>query len=110
MEESESIGYVDNITATLSPSKYVCTDGGQYKFTAMVEMEQSGNKHTNVAILINGVVTTGLAGISSDYGIVNFSTILDLAPTDEVTLAWKPKTGGSHTIYVTNANFLILKK
>jgi hypothetical protein len=110
MEESASIGYVDNITATLSPSKYVCTDGGQYKFTAMVEMEQSGNKHTNVAILINGVVTTGLAGISSDYGIVNFSTILDLAPTDEVTLAWKPKTGGSHTIYVTNANFLILKK
>ena len=110
MEESASIGYVDNITATLSPSKYVCTDGGQYKFTAMVELEQSGNKHTNVAILINGVVTTGLAGISSDYGIVNFSTILDLAPTDEVTLAWKPKTGGSHTIYVTNANFLILKK
>ena len=110
MEESASIGYVDNITATLTPSKYVCTDGGQYKFTAMVELEQSGNKHTNVAILINGVVTTGLAGISSDYGIVNFSTILDLAPTDEVTLAWKPKTGGSHTIYVTNANFLILKK
>lgn len=110
MEESASIGYVDNITATLSPSKYVCTDGGQYKFTAMVELEQSGNKHTNVAILINGIVTTGLAGISNDYGIVNFSTILDLAPTDEVTLAWKPKTGGSHTIYVTNANFLILKK
>jgi hypothetical protein len=25
-------------------------------------------------------------------------------------LAWKPQTGGSHTIYVTNANFLILKK
>jgi hypothetical protein len=42
--------------------------------------------------------------------VVNFSTILDLAPTDEVTLAWKPQTGGSHTIYVTNANFLILKK
>lgn len=110
MEQTESIGYVDNITATMTPSKYICTDGGQYKFTAMVEMEQSGNKHSNVAILLNGIVTTGLAGISSDYGIVNFSTILDLAPTDEVTLAWKPKTGGSHTIYVTNANFLILKK
>lgn len=110
MESQVSIGYVDNITATIAPSKYICTDGGQYKFTAMVEIDQSGNKHTNVAILINGVVTTGLAGISSDYGIVNFSTILDLAPTDEVTLAWKPKTGGSHTIYVTNANFLILKK
>jgi hypothetical protein len=27
-----------------------------------------------------------------------------------VTLAWKPRTGGSHTIYVTNANFLVLKK
>jgi len=110
MESQASIGYVDNITYTLAPSKYVCTEGGQYKFTAMVEMEQSGNKHSTVAILINGVVTSGYAGISSDYGVVNFSTVLDLAPTDEVTLAWKPKTGGSHTIYVTNANFLVLKK
>lgn len=110
MEYQESIGYVDNITYTLSPSKYVCTDGGQYKFTAMVEMEQSGNKHTTIAILVNGIQTTGFGGISSDYGIVNFSTIVDLSPTDEVTLAWKPRTGGSHTIYVTAANFLVLKK
>ena len=110
MENSETIGYVDNITYTLAPSKYVCTDGGQYKFTAMVEMEQSGNKHSTVAILVNGILSTGYAGISSDYGVVNFSTVLDLSPTDEVTLAWKPKTGGSHTIYVTNANFLVLKK
>lgn len=110
MEHSETIGYVDNITYTLTPSKYVCTDGGQYKFTAMVELEQSGNKHSTVAILVNGIPTTGFGGIASDYGTVNFSTILDLSPTDEVTLAWKPKTGGSHTIYVTNANFLVLKK
>jgi hypothetical protein len=110
MEDSETIGYIDNITYTLAPSKYVCTDGGQYKFTAMVEMEQSGNKHSTVAILVNGILSTGYAGISSDYGVVNFSTVLDLSPTDEVTLAWKPRTGGSHTIYVTNANFLVLKK
>lgn len=110
MESQASIGYVDNITYTLAPSKYVCIEGGQYKFTAMVEMEQSGNKHSTVAILINGIVTSGYAGISSDYGVVNFSTVLDLSPTDEVTLAWKPRTGGSHTIYVTNANFLVLKK
>jgi hypothetical protein len=110
MESQASIGYVDNITYTLAPSKYVCTEGGQYKFTAMVEMEQSGNKHSTVAILINSIVTSGYAGISSDYGVVNFSTVLDLSPTDEVTLAWKPRTGGSHTIYVTNANFLVLKK
>jgi hypothetical protein len=110
MESQVSIGYVQNITATLAPSKYICTDGGQYKFTAMVEVEQSGNKHSTFAILVNGIPTTGYGGIASDYGVVNFSTILDLSPTDEVTLAWKPKTGGSHTIYVTNANFLILKK
>jgi hypothetical protein len=110
MESQVSIGYVQNITATLAPSKYICTDGGQYKFTAMVEAEQSGNKHSTFAILVNGIPTTGYGGIASDYGVVNFSTILDLSPTDEVTLAWKPKTGGSHTIYVTNANFLILKK
>jgi hypothetical protein len=110
MESQVSIGYVQNITSTLAPSKYICTDGGQYKFTAMVEVEQSGNKHSTFAILVNGIPTTGYGGISSDYGVVNFSTILDLAPTDEVTLAWKPQTGGSHTIYVTNANFLILKK
>ena len=110
MEHSETIGYVDNITYSLSPSKYVCTDGGQYKFTAMIELEQSGNKHSTFAILVNGVQTTGFAAIAVDYGTVNFDTILDLGPTDEVTLAWKPRTGGMHTIYVTLANFLILKK
>jgi hypothetical protein len=110
MESQVSVGYVQNITATIAPSKYICTDGGQYKFTAMVEVEQSGNKHSTFAILVNGIPTTGYGGIASDYGVVNFSTILDLATTDEVTLAWKPQTGGSHTIYVTNANFLILKK
>ena len=110
MESKTSIGYVQNITSTIAPSKYICTDGGQYKFTAMVEVEQSGNKHSTFAILVNGVPTTGYGGLASDYGVVNFSTILDLAPTDQVTLAWKPQTGGSHTIYVTNANFLILKK
>jgi len=110
MTSQVSIGYVQNITATLAPSKYICTDGGQYKFTAMVEAEQSGNKHSTFAILVNGTPTTGYGGLATDYGVVNFSTILDLAPTDEVTLAWKPQTGGSHTIYVTNANFLILKK
>lgn len=110
MEAQESIGYVDNITATLTPSKYVCTDGGQYKFCATVEMEQSGNKHSQMAILLNGIPTTGMAGTSADYDIEYFSCILDLAPTDEVTLAWKPKTGGSHTVYFENCNFLILKK
>lgn len=110
MEYSESIGYVDNITATLSPSKYVCTDGGQYKFCATVEMEQSGNKHSQMAILLNGIPTTAMAGTSADYDIEYFSCILDLAPTDEVTLAWKPKTGGSHTVYFENCYFLVLKK
>lgn len=110
MEYSESIGYVQNITATLSPSKYVCTDGGQYKFCATVEMEQSGNKHSQMAILLNGIPTTGMAGTSADYDIEYFSCILDLAPTDEVTLAWKPKTGGSHTVYFENCYFLVLKK
>jgi hypothetical protein len=110
MEYKESIGYVDNITATLTPSKYVCTDGGQYKFCATVEMEQSGNKHSQMAILLNGIPTTGMAGTSADYDIEYFSCILDLAPTDEVTLAWKPKTGGSHTVYFENCNFLVLKK
>ena len=110
MEHSETIGYVDNITYSLTPSKYICTDGGQYKFTAMVEVEQSGNKHSTFAILVNGVPTTGYGALAVDYGTVNFSTILDLSSTDEVTLAWKPKTGGMHTVYFNSANFLILKK
>jgi hypothetical protein len=37
-------------------------------------------------------------------------TILDLAPTDEVIFVWKNVTGGSHTIVIRKANFLVLKK
>jgi len=35
---------------------------------------------------------------------------LDLAPSDEVTFVWKNYTGGSHSITILTANFLILKK
>jgi hypothetical protein len=110
MEHQESIGYVDNITASMPLAKYVCTDGGQYQFSAMAEIGQSGNKHTTFAILVNGIQTTGYDAFSSDFGTANMTTILDLSPTDEVTFRWKPKTGGSHTISILSANFLVLKK
>jgi hypothetical protein len=110
MEEQESIGYVQNITATLNPSKYVCTDGGQYKFTAMASFGQSGNKSIEYAIQINGINTTAYAATDSNFHSIQIDTILDLAPTDEVTFVWKMYTGGSHTITILKSNFLILKK
>ena len=76
----------------------------------MAEIGQSGNKHTTFAILVNGIQTTGYDAFSSDFGTANMTTILDLSPTDEVTFRWKPKTGGSHTISILSANFLVLKK
>jgi hypothetical protein len=110
MEEEESIGYVQNITATLNPSKYVCTDGGQYKFTGMASFGQSGNKSIEYAIQINGINTTAYAATDSNFHSIQIDTILDLAPTDEVTFVWKCYTGGSHTITILKSNFLILKK
>jgi hypothetical protein len=110
MEQKESIGYVQNITATLNPSKYVCTDGGQYKFTGMCSFGQSGNKSIEFAIQINGINTTAYSTTDSNFHSINFDTILDLAPTDEVTFVWKCYTGGSHTITILKSNFLILKK
>ena len=110
MEQKESIGYVQNITATLNPSKYVCTDGGQYKFTGMASFGQSGNKSIEYAIQINGINTTAYAATDSNFHSIQIDTILDLAPTDEVTFVWKMYTGGSHTITILKSNFLILKK
>ena len=110
MEEEESIGYVQNITSTLNPSKYVCTDGGQYKFTAMAAFGQSGNKSLEFAIQINGINTTAYAATDSNFHSVQIDTILDLAPTDQVTFVWKVYSGGSHTITILKSNFLILKK
>lgn len=111
MEEEESIGYVQNITATLNPSKYVCTDGGQYKFTGMCAFVQSGNKELEFAIQINGVITTAYGVTDSNFHSIQIDTILDLAPTDEVTFVWKMYgTASSHTITILHSNFLILKK
>jgi len=110
MEEEESIGYVQNITSTLNPSKYVCTDGGQYKFTAMAAFGQSGNKSLEFAIQINGINTTAYAVTDSNFHSIQIDTILDLAPTDEVTFVWKMYSGSSHTITILKSNFLILKK
>jgi hypothetical protein len=109
-EHQVSIGYTQNITANLALAKYVCTDGGQYKFTAMVNVLNTGNKHLVYAILVNGIETTAYAATDSNFHSIQIDTILDLAPTDEVTLKWKPYTGGSHTINVLKANFLVLKK
>jgi len=111
MEEEESIGYVQNITATLNPSKYVCTDGGQYKFTGMCAFVQSGNKELEFAIQINGIITTAYAVTDSNFHSIQIDTILDLAPTDEVTFVWKMYgTASSHTITILHSNFLVLKK
>jgi hypothetical protein len=109
-EHQESIGYTQNITSNLATAKYVCTDGGQYKFTAMVELSQTGNQHISFAIMVNGLKTTGYGGMGNDYGVVYLSTILDLAPTDQVQLMWKFVSGGSHSITIMSSNFLILKK
>ena len=110
MESQVSIGYVDNITSNLSLAKYVCTDGGQYKFTAMASFGQSGNKQIEFEIQINGLQTTAYGLTDSNHHSVQIDTILDLAPTDEVTFVWKNVTGGSHTIVIQKANFLVLKK
>ena len=110
MESEASIGYVDNITSNLSLAKYVCTDGGQYKFTAMCAFGQSGNKQIEFEIQINGIETSAYGLTDSNHHSVNMETILDLAPTDEVTFVWKNVTGGSHTIVIQKANFLVLKK
>ena len=110
METTQTIGYVDNITSSMPLSKYVCTDGGQYKFTAMCSFGQSGNKQIEFEIQINGLPTTAYGLTDSNHHSVNMETILDLAPTDEVTFVWKNVTGGSHTIVIRKANFLVLKK
>jgi hypothetical protein len=105
-----SIGYTQNITSNLALAKYVCTDGGQYKFTGMCAVGQTGNKQLEFEIQVNGVQTTAYALTDSNHHSINFDTILDLSPTDEVTFVWKPHTGGSHTIVIEKSNFLILKK
>lgn len=110
METTETIGYVDNITSNMPLAKYVCTDGGQYKFTAMCAFGQSGNKQIEFEIQVNGIETTAYGLTDSNHHSVNMETILDLAPTDEVTFVWKVVTGGSHTIVIQKANFLVLKK
>ena len=110
MESQASIGYVQNITSNLSLAKYVCTDGGQYKFTAMCSFGQSGNKQVEFEIQINGIQTTAYGLTDSNHHSVQIDTILDLAPTDEVTFVWKNVTGGSHAIVIQKANFLVLKK
>ena len=109
-EHQESIGYVQNINADLPNAKYVCTDGGQYKFTAMVSILQTGNKSVVYGILVNGIETTAYATTDSNFHSIQIDTILDLAPTDEVTFKWKMYTGGSHTIQILKSNFLVFKK
>lgn len=111
MEAQESIGYVDNITYNLNPSKYVCTDGGQYKFIGTCNFLQSGNKELEFAIQVNGVNTTAYLVTDSNFHGIQLDTILDLSPTDEVTFVWKLYgTASLHTINIVNANFLVLKK
>jgi len=71
---------------------------------------QSGNKQVEFEIQINGLQTTAYGLTDSNHHSVQIDTILDLAPTDEVTFVWKMYTGGSHTIVIQKANFLVLKK
>jgi hypothetical protein len=108
--DQASIGYVQNITYDLTLAQYVCTDGGQYKFTAMISFQQAGSRKLEFAILVNGIETSAYATTDSNFHSVQIDTILDLASTDEVSFAYKPYTGGTHSITILKSNFLILKK
>jgi hypothetical protein len=108
--DQASIGYVQNITYDLVNAQYVCTDGGQYKFTGMISFQHTGNKKCEFAILINGIETSAYATTDSNFHSVQIDTILDLASTDEVSFAYKPYSGGVHSITILKSNFLILKK
>jgi hypothetical protein len=106
----EQIGYVGNINYDLANAKFTSVEGGQFKFIGMVSYEQTGNKHLEFAIFINGLQSTAYASADSNFHSVQIDTILTLGEGDEVQFMYKPYSGGSHSIGVLKTNFIILKK
>jgi hypothetical protein len=107
---SERIGYVGDIIFDLANAKFIANEGGQFKFIGMVSYEQTGNKHLEFAIFINGLQSTAYGSSDSNFHSVQIDTILTLGEGDEVQFMYKPYSGGSHSIGVLKTNFIILKK
>lgn len=107
---SERIGYVGDIIFDLANAKFISNEGGQFKFIGMVSYEQTGNKHLEFAIFINGLQSTAYGASDSNFHSVQIDTILTLGEGDEVQFMFKPYSGGSHSIGVLKTNFIILKK
>lgn len=108
--EYEQIGYLGNLTYNLANASFTALEGGQYKFIGMVSFEQSGNKHLEFAIFVNGLETTAYACTDSNFHSIQIDTILTLGVNDVVSFKYKNITSGTHSINVLKTNFIILKK
>lgn len=108
--EYEQIGYLGNLSYNLANASFTALEGGQYKFIGMVSFEQSGNKHLEFAIFVNGLETTAYACTDSNFHSIQIDTILTLGVNDVVSFKYKNITSGTHSINVLKTNFIILKK
>ena len=109
-ENYEQIGYLGNLSYNLVNASFTALEGGQYKFIGMASFEQSGNKHIEFAIFVNGLETTAYACTDSNFHSIQIDTILTLGENDVVSFEYKNITTGSHSINVLKTNFIILKK
>jgi len=72
--------------------------GGQFRLTAQVSFDTSGNRHLAFVIGINGVFTNAQAHEYHSSGSLNLTTIVNLNAEDKVQILAYDEEGGSETI------------
>lgn len=106
LTDSETMGDAERLVFDATNNWIFDQYGGQFRLTAQVSFDTSGNRHLAFVIAVNGVYTNAEAHEYHSSGSLNMTTIANLNAEDKVQILAYDEEGGSeiitmHTAYLT---------
>jgi hypothetical protein len=101
-----NMGNNDRLTFDMGTNGIQDVDGGQFRATAQLSIDHSGNIDLTAAILLNGQMTPLYSRITSDKGAIFFTGLIEVSGGQQLQLAIR-SNGGSHAIDVIDAKLTL---
>lgn len=98
LTDSETMGDSERLVFDATNNWVYDQYGGQFRLTAQVSFDTSGNRHLAFVIAVNGLFTSAQAHEFHSSGSLNLTTIVNLSAEDKVQILAYDEEGGSEII------------
>jgi len=98
LTDSETMGDSERLVFDATNNWVYDQYGGQFRLTAQISFDTSGNRHLAFVIAVNGLFTSAQAHEYHSSGSLNLTTIVNLSAEDKVQILAFDEEGGSEII------------